>query len=49
MDLLSFSPMNSAAFYKTSAEGLPLKVVYRDTVVGIRYLHCRENNIPVRW
>ncbi|KAF4620534.1 hypothetical protein D9613_000477 [Agrocybe pediades] len=47
LDLLSFSPLTSAPSQKTSAEGLPLKVVYRDAVVGIRYLHSRENNVPV--
>ncbi|PPR05837.1 hypothetical protein CVT26_010117 [Gymnopilus dilepis] len=29
---------------KRQIEGLPLKAVYRDSVVGIRYLHLREEN-----
>lgn len=44
MDLLSFSSemgFNTARI--TSMESLPLKAVYRDTVVGIRYLHSRDS------
>ena len=33
---------------KANLESLPLKAVYRDTVVGIRYLHLREPGaVPV--
>jgi len=32
---------------KQQAQGLSLKAVYRDTVVGIRYLHLRDITAPV--
>lgn len=41
LDLLSFAQMVPAPPKKQQAEGLPLKAVYRDTVVGIRYLYNR--------
>ena len=34
--------MASLSAQKQTLEGLPLKAVYRDTVVGIRYLHPRD-------
>ncbi|KII92758.1 hypothetical protein PLICRDRAFT_102889 [Plicaturopsis crispa FD-325 SS-3] len=37
IDLLSFSDLSS----QSQSQGLPLKAVYRDCVVGIRYLHPR--------
>ncbi|KAJ7595091.1 hypothetical protein C8J56DRAFT_822279, partial [Mycena floridula] len=44
LDLLTFSalPMNNKPQKKSAAQSLPLKAVYRDSVVGIRYLHPRE-------
>jgi len=40
LDLLSFSTLASQIPHqKPSTVGLPLKAVYRDSVVGIRYLH----------
>ncbi|KAH9485492.1 hypothetical protein JR316_0002400 [Psilocybe cubensis] len=47
LELLSFSALASGAPRKNQSEGLPLKAVYRDTVVGIRYLHSREDGVPV--
>lgn len=41
LDLLSFSSPPSR---KQQAQGLPLKAVYRDSVVGIRYLHPRDSD-----
>jgi len=43
LDLLSFS-LDSVSLNarKQTLESLPLKAVYRDTVVGIRYLHPRD-------
>ncbi|KAF8160754.1 hypothetical protein B0H34DRAFT_857339 [Crassisporium funariophilum] len=43
IDLLSFSSLGSVTHRKQPLEGLPLKAVYRDTVVGIRYLHSRDD------
>lgn len=42
LELLSFSDMVPNGSQKHQMEGLPLKAVYRDTVVGIRYLHSRD-------
>ncbi|KAF9529235.1 hypothetical protein CPB83DRAFT_852910 [Crepidotus variabilis] len=42
LDLLSFADMASNIPKTQVLEGLPLKAVYRDAVVGIRYLHNRE-------
>lgn len=39
LDLLSFSSLPGSG--SSSDHGLPLKAVYRDAVVGIRYLHPR--------
>ncbi|KAF8904425.1 hypothetical protein CPB84DRAFT_1845378 [Gymnopilus junonius] len=39
-----FSATLSNTPRKNQAEGLPLKAVYRDSVVGIRYLHSREDS-----
>jgi hypothetical protein len=39
LDLLAFSPPLSAGQTYMRPEGLPLKAVYRDALVGIRYLH----------
>ncbi|KAG7087332.1 hypothetical protein E1B28_013307 [Marasmius oreades] len=41
LDLLSFSsiPLRNRSERTQQPEGLPLKAVYRDTIVGIRYLH----------
>ncbi|KAK0455035.1 hypothetical protein EV421DRAFT_1896925 [Armillaria borealis] len=41
LDLLSFSSLPFRQHQRQS-QGLPLKAVYRDLVVGIRYLHPRE-------
>ncbi|KAF8554195.1 hypothetical protein OG21DRAFT_1509207 [Imleria badia] len=43
LELLSFSslPAFQASAALQSDQGLPLKAVYRDAVVGIRYLHPR--------
>ena len=43
MDLLALSLLPQ----KQQAQGLSLKAVYRDTVVGIRYLHLRDTTAPV--
>ncbi|KAF5321402.1 hypothetical protein D9619_001441 [Psilocybe cf. subviscida] len=45
LDLLSFAQVMPAPPKKHQAEGLPLKAVYRDTIVGIRYLHNRDDDI----
>ncbi|KAF9478818.1 hypothetical protein BDN70DRAFT_879525 [Pholiota conissans] len=45
MDLLSFSSITVPISRKHQTEGLPLKAVYRDTVVGIRYFYGREDGI----
>ncbi|KAI0695480.1 hypothetical protein BC835DRAFT_1414870 [Cytidiella melzeri] len=41
VDLLSFSPLNAQVAQRQnfSIHGLPLKAVYRDAVVGVRYMH----------
>ena len=44
---MSFSVLPLGAARKQQSEGLPLKAVYRETVVGIRYLYSREDNMPV--
>ncbi|KAI0812422.1 hypothetical protein BC629DRAFT_1472855, partial [Irpex lacteus] len=43
VDLLSFSPSTSqhSQSHNFSNHGFPLKAVYRDAVVGIRYMHPR--------
>jgi len=42
LELLAFSPSPSFKPQREQqSQGLPLKAVYRDTVVGIRYLHPR--------
>ncbi|KAJ8090357.1 hypothetical protein PM082_018953 [Marasmius tenuissimus] len=45
LDLLSFSsiPFRNR-LERQQPEGLPLKAVYRDTIVGIRYLHPLDGN-----
>ncbi|CAA7261736.1 unnamed protein product [Cyclocybe aegerita] len=43
LELLSFSAMMSNPVRNQHMEGLPLKAVYRDTTVGIRYLHAFED------
>ncbi|KAF8973069.1 hypothetical protein BDZ97DRAFT_1779189 [Flammula alnicola] len=45
LDLLSFSAIACNVPLKQQTEGLPLKAVYRDTVVGIRYFYCREDGV----
>ncbi|KAK7472646.1 hypothetical protein VKT23_000759 [Stygiomarasmius scandens] len=40
IDLLSFSSLSSC----NQAQGLPLKAVYRDSIVGIRYLISRDTS-----
>jgi hypothetical protein len=51
LDLLSFSnDIAPGVAHMHNLEGLPLKAVYRDTVVGIRYLYSREiGAMPVRF
>lgn len=49
LDLLSFSSPSMQGKSKRPIQGLPLKAVYRDSVVGIRYLHSRVSTNPVRW
>ncbi|KAF8813848.1 hypothetical protein BYT27DRAFT_7230797 [Phlegmacium glaucopus] len=45
---IAFAILALNAARKQQQEGLPLKAVYRDTVVGLRYFHSREdNNMPV--
>ncbi len=47
LELLAFASLPFRNPQKQS-HGLPLKAVYRDTVVGMRYLHPREfNTAPV--
>ncbi|KAF9807576.1 hypothetical protein IEO21_08159 [Rhodonia placenta] len=41
LDLLTFSSIPSLKDRIVTSQGLPLKAVYRDAVVGIRYLHPR--------
>ncbi|GBE81165.1 hypothetical protein BKA93DRAFT_755996 [Sparassis latifolia] len=41
LELLSFSSLPSSISQGSTAQGLPLKAVYRDAVVGVRYLHPR--------
>ncbi|KAF5380461.1 hypothetical protein D9615_004626 [Tricholomella constricta] len=43
-DLLTLSCLPQRPTQKRQAQDLPLKAVYRDTVVGIRYLHPIDNN-----
>ncbi|KAF9050014.1 hypothetical protein BJ165DRAFT_976023 [Panaeolus papilionaceus] len=43
LDLLALSFLPSLGPNKNHLEGLPLKAVYRDTVVGIRYLYSQED------
>ncbi|PCH43434.1 hypothetical protein WOLCODRAFT_153494 [Wolfiporia cocos MD-104 SS10] len=43
IDMLSLSIMQHGV---PSQHGLPLKAVYRDSVVGIRYLHSRTGAVP---
>ncbi|KAH7924251.1 hypothetical protein BV22DRAFT_1067123 [Leucogyrophana mollusca] len=51
LDLLSFSSLPSLKSYPTQPDhGLPLKAVYRDAIVGIRYLHpklCGPDKQPL--
>ncbi|KIM45306.1 hypothetical protein M413DRAFT_24540 [Hebeloma cylindrosporum] len=48
LDLLSFASIASNVPRTQHIEALPLKAVYRDTVVGIRYFHNREDDdVPV--
>ncbi|KAL4078394.1 hypothetical protein V8B97DRAFT_1865892 [Scleroderma yunnanense] len=42
LELLSFSSLPTLRVPNNSDQGLPLKAVYRDTVVGIRYLHPKS-------
>ncbi|KAG0698138.1 hypothetical protein DFH29DRAFT_1019719 [Suillus ampliporus] len=45
LDLLSFSSLSSSRTNSGQPDhGLPLKAVYRDAVVGIRYLHPRTTD-----
>ncbi|KAF8575099.1 hypothetical protein K439DRAFT_771924 [Ramaria rubella] len=51
IDLLAFPPVSTALMKGTKAQNqsLPLKVVYRDSVVGFRYLHpcvIAANSLP---
>lgn len=39
LELLSFSSLSAIRTQNGSEQGLPLRAVYRDAVVGIRYLH----------
>ncbi|KAI6104043.1 hypothetical protein EDD16DRAFT_1492858 [Pisolithus croceorrhizus] len=39
LELLSFSSLSASRAPNGSEQGLPLRAVYRDAVVGIRYLH----------
>lgn len=39
LELLSFSSLSAFQTQNGSEQGLPLRAVYRDAVVGIRYLH----------
>ncbi|KAI6121716.1 hypothetical protein F5141DRAFT_531558 [Pisolithus sp. B1] len=39
LELLSFSSLSAFRTPNGSEQGLPLRAVYRDAVVGIRYLH----------
>lgn len=39
LELLSFSSLSAFRTQNGSEQGLPLRAVYRDAVVGIRYLH----------
>ncbi|EPQ57190.1 hypothetical protein GLOTRDRAFT_127560 [Gloeophyllum trabeum ATCC 11539] len=42
LDLLTFSSLQGSILSQTSqSQSLPLKAVYRETMVGIRYLHPR--------
>ncbi|PPQ98795.1 hypothetical protein CVT24_003353 [Panaeolus cyanescens] len=43
LDLLALSFLPSLGPTSNHLEGLPLKAVYRDTVVGIRYLYSQED------
>ncbi|KAL1755125.1 hypothetical protein FB107DRAFT_214227 [Schizophyllum commune] len=45
LELLSFASFLSRPSQRSNlSQGLPLKAVYRDNVVGIRYLYQREND-----
>ncbi|GLB37657.1 hypothetical protein LshimejAT787_0407080 [Lyophyllum shimeji] len=46
IDLLTLSCLPHRPAQKQQAHGLPLKAVYRDTVVGIRYLHPIDTTKP---
>ncbi|KIK09964.1 hypothetical protein K443DRAFT_306378 [Laccaria amethystina LaAM-08-1] len=46
IDLLSFSALGSRVPQKQNSQGFPLKAVYRDTLVGIRYMHPRDQIPP---
>ncbi|KAH6914344.1 hypothetical protein BKA70DRAFT_1143189, partial [Coprinopsis sp. MPI-PUGE-AT-0042] len=41
MDLISFSDTSKYKLQRQAAEGLPLKAVYRDSVVCVRFLHLQ--------
>ncbi|EIN11717.1 hypothetical protein PUNSTDRAFT_131874 [Punctularia strigosozonata HHB-11173 SS5] len=43
LDLLSFSTMGSARAFPQQSQGLPLRAVYQDALVGIRYLHLHPS------
>lgn len=45
MDLFAFSDIEKNKPQKQHTEGLPLKAVYRDAVVCIRYLHAASQVI----
>lgn len=48
IDLLALSLLHQHQHQKQQAQGLSLKAVYRDTVVGIRYLYSRDTiTVPV--
>lgn len=45
IDLLTLSCLPQPRAPKQPTQGLPLKAVYRDTVVGIRYLHPPDTSV----
>ncbi|TFY53978.1 hypothetical protein EVG20_g9892 [Dentipellis fragilis] len=48
LDLLAFSEcVNDPRHQVVNMQGSPLKAVYRDSIVGIRYLHPRHSTTPV--
>ncbi|TFY77552.1 hypothetical protein EWM64_g6461 [Hericium alpestre] len=47
LDLLSFSPGKDSTQLSGTSQGLPLKAVFRDSIVGIRYLRNRVPGLGV--